>query len=152
MELKKVSVVKKILTIVLPIIGIVVVLIGFIWAIGGLMGVSTIEEALLGFAFLGLGMGIITISENMGYKFCKKCRTKMDGCAYEYRTTRHFDKKDSKGNLKMRMTEVQIVAECPGCGKKKKFKKAFKSYNYDSGENYDVETSIDNFCFKKFGH
>ena len=150
MSYEKVSVVKWIITLILFVMAVVGIVVGVIFVISGVTGMA--EYIIPGVIILLLAMLFSTISENMGYKFCKKCRTKMDGCEYEYRTTRNYNTKDGQGNLKMRMTEVRIIATCPSCGKKKKFKKAFKSYNYNSGENYDVQYLVDEFCLKKFGH
>lgn len=91
------------------------------------------------------------ITRNMSYKFCAKCRSVMDGCAYEYRSKKSFDVK-SNNELSKRKVEVEIKATCPECGKIKKFKEAFVSYNYKTGENYNVGSLVDDFCERKFGH
>lgn len=107
---------------------------------------------LFAFALFGIGSLAVKIAFERGVKYCSKCKAMMEGCEYQYRSVRSYDKKDSNNVKTYRMVEVEIIAVCPDCGKTKKFKKEFKAYNYQTREEYDVQYYVDEYCMKKFGH
>ena len=120
--------------------------------VGALVGIVLLANAqyiagIIVAAILIVG-GIITytISTNNSRRFCDKCGASMDGCAY------HWEEIDRVLNDKGDecTSTVDIQAECPECGKIKKYKKKFTLPSWKT--EGDLENEIKKYIKSVFGH
>ena len=111
--------------------------------------VSTGNSYIPFFVVLGLAVVFSIVSffaREQERKWCIKCGASMDGCAYEYKETRRTDM-DRNGYVK---STIKIIAECPECGAKKKFKKTWKMLG--SQTVGDLQDEVEAYTKSKFGH
>lgn len=79
-------------------------------------------------------------------KFCRKCNSSLNGCAYRWEETRRYIRNSST------YSNVRITSECPNCGATYTFSKEFCIYNDNTQTFYDIETLVNNYTYEKFGH
>lgn len=124
-------------------VGIGFILGGIILALATNFDTTTL---IIGIVAVLIGVGLFKGGKEKSRKFCQKCASSLNGCAYRWKETRRYVKNSSEYSV------VRITSICPNCGHEFTFTKEFCYYNDNTRTYYDIESLVDSYTIEKFGH